>query len=314
MRSLKLGKPFSLTEFDDTGIDLPGPRPRLAHRKLGFKGKRIAYISSKPGECDTIVLRDLESGSVQKFYGEARERIDSLALSTELISFVTFDGYLNVVKFAEPAATFRRRLPSVDVRALGTDGSLVAVAMGESGSTDGRLHALIIFDASSGKMTGLDFQEGFDRHRRERNKDLSLLVDSQQRCVDIFTFAPYYTLEKRGILDVLHLRANILDGTFSEVSCLTRELPQDGSSDGLYLTMAPPIPTGCRGYFRIKVWESPHPIGAPRRLRFDAFFHWKDGSEWDEGQKVGFVDELPLRTFAERVKSPYPAESFRESF
>lgn len=80
MLAIQLGRPFSVTRIDDAGTGLQGPRPQLSHRRLELKGNLIAYVSSKPEDGDSVIVRDLITGTEITLRGEARERILSVSL------------------------------------------------------------------------------------------------------------------------------------------------------------------------------------------------------------------------------------------
>jgi hypothetical protein len=311
MQSLRFGKPFSQAEYDDTGTGLQGPQPQLSQRKLDLKGKMIAYISSKAGEGDAVVLRDLITGSMSMFHGDARERILSLALSTELLAFVTFDGFLHVVRFAEPGWSTRRRLPSAHVRALGVDGSTAAVAIGEKGCNMLQMAEVLLFDTESQRLRTLNtapdrkFFHFIKPSDRQSLNSCSILVDSHREIIDLFSLVLYNDrgLQKR-YLEIVHLRVNFA-GENITIQTRCDELDEDEHVRSSHITMAPPAPTGHRGRFRIQVGEIPLLGGLPVRLKFDAIFD-ADKSDEEATGECGFVfSDEPEPTHYEVAGSPY---------
>lgn len=305
-QSLKFGKPFSIAEFDDTGTGLQGPQPQLSHRKLDLKGKNIGYISSKPGEGEAVIFRDLGSGSVHTYHGEARERIITLALSTELLAFVTFDGYLHVVKLSDPARHSRHKLPSANVRAFGVDASVIAIAMGKSGVP--HLTQLLLFDASSGRFKELDVEKASrDCFQNIRFlNSFSLLVDSRGKTIDIFSLALHH--ERRDVLNtghewetrfiaIVHFRLDFEGVVSLPGGAAFYQLEHDEPLRTSHLTMAPPVPTGLPNQFRIQVGETRLLGGLPIRVKMDRIFHTTNNLEgFDE---VEPEDMTPGMSYAE---------------
>jgi hypothetical protein len=316
MQSLRFGKAFSQAEYDDTGTGLQGPQPQLSQRKLDLKGNKIAYISSKPGEGDAVILRDLITGSMSFFHGEARERILSLALSTELIAFATFDGFLHVARFTEPVWSTRRRLPSARIRALGVDGSAVAVAIGENRCNVMQIAEVLLFDAKSQRLRALDTatdQKAMNRYfvgnGRQSLNSCSILVDNHQEVIDLFSLVLYTdrrTLDNYPIisryLEILHLRVNFVgEKVLTETRC--HELDMEEHVRSSHLTMAPPVPTGYRGRYRIQVGEIPLLGGLPLRLKFDSIFYAGEGEDGTQDCRLVLDKDHP--THYEVAESPY---------
>ena len=267
MQSLRLGKPFTHVEYDDSGTAfLSQGIPRLSSRALDLKGSKIAHTSSNYSERDAVILRDLVTGSMLLFHGHTLHSvIYSLALSTELLAYVTSNAYLHVVKLADPAWSTRHRLPSRHIQALGVDGSTVAVVMDEDGSV-WQISHVYLFDAKSHQSKMLSVASGRSVVEREyfteqSQYSCSVLVDSQKEVVDLFSLvASSHTWPHRiNYLEIVHLRVNFA-GEIMKFSNFSHVLDDVEVDDNWPMhfprhSMAPPVPLGHRGLFRIQVGE-----------------------------------------------------------
>ena len=289
MQSLKFGKPFSVVEFDDTGTGLQGPHPQLSHRRLDLKGKNIAHVSSKPGVGDTVILRDLESGSERIYCGKARERILTVALSNELMVFLTFDGYLYVVSLSEPERQTQHKLPSAHVRALGIDGSVAAIAMVETGST--HVKHLLVFNNTLNTFQQFSLESFPVESARDRQSlnSFSLLVDCRQEVIDLFTLAIWHDEPDRD-MEIVQARTDFAGHFLCWSVGTVYRMQEDEHVRSSHLTMAPPVPLGYRNQFRIQVGEIPLLGGLPMRLKGDKIFDALDcGIDPDQAVE-GFLD------------------------
>jgi hypothetical protein len=291
MQSLKFGKPFSVVEFDNTGTGLQGPQPQLSHRRLDLKGKNIAYVSSKPGIGDAVILRDLESGSEHVYCGDARERILNVALSSEMMVFVTFDAHLYVVSLDKRERQTQRRLPSAHVRALGIDGSVTAIAMGETGST--HVKHLLIFNNALNTFQQVNIEslpKESGRNTRSLNS-FSLLVNCRKGIIDLFTLAIWHVGPDRDLQIVqsrTHFDSNFIDWSVGTV----HSMGKDEHVRTSHLTMAPAVPLGYRNQFRIQVAEIPLLGGLPMRLKGDQIFDTFDCSIDPDEAAEGFLEDV----------------------
>lgn len=232
------------------------------------------------------------------FHGDG-ETILSLALSTELLAYVTFEGYLHVAKLTEPTSSTRLRLPSADVGALGTDSLTVAVGMRDHNYNFLHFSEVILFEAES--QQSRTFEVDFERKAMDRDYHRpfqpspncgSILVDSHKEVVDLFMLAVSAKVWPRRTktLDILHLRANFAGETIAVDNWLD-ELEVNKSEDTHIqrFTMAPPIPVGYRGRFRIQVGQLPVQGGLPLRFRFDGVFDANENHDEEVTGQCGFV-------------------------
>lgn len=188
MQAVKLRVPLYEKIINDTGTGLQGPQPKLSQRRLDFKGRRIAYISSHQGQGDAVVVHDLINGEERKLRGEARERILLVVLTTTLVAFVTFEGCLYVWQFRSPPNEMSRiQLPSSQVRAAGGDGLTVALAMG---GRHGGLYvgSVLLYNAENGLKRFVVEEQCWILQKNLRNlNSCGVLVDSEKKTVDIFS-------------------------------------------------------------------------------------------------------------------------------
>ena len=278
MQSLRLGKPFSYTELKDTGTGYDGLRPQFSRRKFDFKGKRIVYISSKPDDSDTVITQDLVTGAVYPVGDGLKERIHSVAISSDLVAKVTFNGRLHYSKFAQPLASTMLCLPSAHIRAIGADGLTVAVAVGGH-SPGAALYITEILYHNEGTHSGLR-----SINIAELSKELhagmaalnafQILVDSHKKLFDIFTLVLNIEAgaggSKRSLV-ILHLRVSFA-GDVLGTGSFHHSLSSDDYLRGSDFMMTSPAPTGYRGHFRIQIGQLPVLGGVPVGLKIDAIF------------------------------------------
>ncbi|KAM0722995.1 hypothetical protein Q7P37_001193 [Cladosporium fusiforme] len=178
IQSLRLGRPFSSTLIQEN-LAFAIHDCRLPTFEL--KGRHIAYLHGTPGQSNTVVVRDLPSGSISQLSGEAREKISGFTLTSEILVFTTFTGVLYVASLNSLPATRRAtRLPSSLVWSLAGDQSVAACLF--RGDSD---HTIVIHHASSASTTsfcvrGQDLPQGNMPTLVE-----SLLVNAARQTIDL---------------------------------------------------------------------------------------------------------------------------------
>ena len=327
MRAVRREGPFSVTILDDTGTGLQGPQPQLSQRRLDFKGHRIAYVSSQPGNGDTVIVRDLISGAASMLRGEARERIMSVVLTTTLVAFVTFEGCLYVTEFFDHMflrKTSRIQLPSSRVRGCSGDRGTIALAMGGELHDTTYITDILLYDAESQRLKSLPVGSIYKKlagNVRSLNSCV-LLVDSDLEVIDVFTLmldmgAVPGRSDGNKNLRIRHIRIS-LEGNWLCANSWDHPLPFDISVRSAHFTMAPPQPTGYKGLFRLEVGELPFMGSLPIRLKFDVFFEIQsatfmptdsDNSE-DLVAKIGegAVDDMRRSRLSEKMPSTLHAQ------
>ena len=301
MQSLRLGKPFLQAGVGDRGTGYEGPRPQFSQRRFDMKGSRIAYISSKRGDSDTVCTRDLVTGHELSFYDGTRERVHSVAISSDLVAKVTFSGRLYYTKFSAPQSGQMLVLPSAYIRAVGAHGLAVAVAVGAVGPNAGHVTEILYYDERT--FSGLrsidvaasakELQDGM----RSLNA-CQILVDSDNKVFDVFTlvYKPGHTIRS---LVLLHLRVAFAGDVLSTDKTDALLLPDEHLRD-LDFMMTPPAPTGYQGQFRIQIGELGilGTCSLPPLLKFDAIFDSEVGK---------FIAQERLRpTRLEVIDSSHP--------
>lgn len=124
-QALRLGRPFSSLYFEDEIADDEYYSHELPQFQL--KGRFFAYLKGKHRESYRVVVRDLISGQTETLFGEAREKITGLTLTSEIVAFATYTGVLYVTDLnGLPNTRKAVRLPSARVRCLAGDKSVLA--------------------------------------------------------------------------------------------------------------------------------------------------------------------------------------------
>ena len=248
MKSLHLGKPFSQVIFDDFGTALG---------EIVLKGSKLAYIASKPGQDKCVMLRDLITGSTHTFRGDAKEGILSLALSTDVLAFLTIRGQLYIYNLARPESTVRRQLSSARVLGLSVAHETVAVLVGSNDRRSLRNDQLLLYESRSSHSTALDI------HWVARSADWSrssycIIVDGNKKVADLFVLCHQNGNGLRSI-EVSHQRITF-DGDVVEAGSFARSfVPYGGTLSEIRLAflMTTPVPNGYRGQFRMQVGQIP---------------------------------------------------------
>jgi hypothetical protein len=124
--ALRLALPFTYVSFPGDA----SPEDYIRPRRMPFiqlKGRYIAQLT----QGESVMVRDLVSGASATFRGQAREKIMGLALSTEIIAFVTYTGILYVASLGDLIASPSPvRLPSSLAFTMAANGNTVAVLLG----------------------------------------------------------------------------------------------------------------------------------------------------------------------------------------
>lgn len=288
IQAIKCGRPFALATIDDTRTRPQGPRPNIPKGKMDLNGNRIAYLSSHQGQGDAVIIRDLVSGKTARLCGDARERIMFITLTSKLLAFVTFEGYLYYARFSESrlGTTHRVRLPSSHIRACSGDGDFIALAIGyycNQGSS--YIAEMLLFNAQSARLESCDVSEELDDlvQISNRMRSCSILVNSDKGIVDIFYF--YYGVDRPTVhsqnspykfLRVVHFRVS-----FNRVIIDTDEWEERIKSETLpgrhIFTMSDALRTGFPGRYRIFISEVSISDGLPSRYNCDVLFDARNG-------------------------------------
>lgn len=184
--ALQVGRPFTHLSlpgaFAFSILSEPTHRGRLLFQ---LNGRHIAYIlgRSRSDESLTVVVRDLVSGNTATVRGHAREPAMNLALSTNVVAFVTFTGILYVASLLDPTALPSRvRLPSSCTTILAAGGGTVACHL----SLDS---IVVIYRSATRKSSSFSLEsartpwEQADSKLRQRV--FSMSVDEDRQTIDI---------------------------------------------------------------------------------------------------------------------------------
>ena len=279
MRALLFGDPFTFAVVTGTGPGLSGGHAWLSPQKLDFKGRRIAYISSHQNQGDAVFVRDLVDGKVRVLRGEAREQIMAVVLTTTLVAFVTFEGYLYYMKLLEPGdKILRRRLPSCRIRAWGGADGIIALADGGDRHDSPSVTQVLLLDAENSRLRSVEVKAKFkdlEGGGRKLNS-CSLLINSIEETIDIFSLMTSRSMPPKPnapptSLDVVHLRTSYS----GEILCsnLWQERTQLSPSFQNYdFTMSHPTATGYMNRYRIQVCQGQYMGDLPLQRKFDLIF------------------------------------------
>jgi hypothetical protein len=134
--ALRLPRPFTRVSFPgDIARSSTMSQTRQRMSSILLKGRRIAYIRAPldPHDNHQVVVRDLISGCVATVHGEARENAMTIALSTDVVAFVTFAGVLYVASLLDlNAPPSRVRLPSSGTPVVAAEGGTVVCHLATS--------------------------------------------------------------------------------------------------------------------------------------------------------------------------------------
>lgn len=260
-QSLRLGRPFSSMYFKD---DLAINGTLWPHSPFELKGKHIAYLQGEPRESFAVVLRDLISGQTNTLYGEAREKIFGLTLTSELLGFVTNTGFLYTTSLADPHnACKSTRLPSSRVRCLAGDGPIVACLL--YGDDE---HTVVIHDSTSAKTTLFTLMSHDLPQSDTPTKPECLIVDSTNKTIDLLMLVNEELEERAGdwyrtmiAVQRLSFSGSVLKQSQCDKGQVWHDLGDDDSENNFSLedqpqnglTLSNVRPAGRKGMFHLKM-------------------------------------------------------------
>ncbi|KAK3679149.1 hypothetical protein LTR78_000710 [Recurvomyces mirabilis] len=130
MQAQRLGRPFYSTSFS---VPL-NASVRWAHEHMvpwiALDNHTIAYIVKQGGRHSEVITRNLLTGSQRAYCGIARENILTLAMTGEILAFITSDGALYVASSrAAESQLERSRLPSAHIYNIAANEKTVTVLM-----------------------------------------------------------------------------------------------------------------------------------------------------------------------------------------
>jgi hypothetical protein len=182
IQALRNGRPFSYVNISDNFAFLPTSHP-VAHQ-LRLKGKHIAYLrgDAETREGTTVVVRDLTTGEVTSLCGNAREKIMSIELTSDIVAFFTYVGTVYVVPLLNLTASLEPiRLPSSSIVATGAGHGVLACVFGGVAAL-----IVVVHDTSKRKSTSFDLEDSYDLIYRSRDS-YAILPDSDKRFADVFS-------------------------------------------------------------------------------------------------------------------------------
>jgi hypothetical protein len=189
VRALRCGQPFLHVSWEEPDVF---DDQNKSGESLQLKGTRVAFVRRPRKDCDSVVVRDLVSGDQTILYGDAREKITDISLSSTLIAFTTYSGKLYTQDFSS-ATRKSVRLPSASIIALHADQDTVAVLVKGSGTT--YRHSMAIFDFASGTLKLIDnltpelaSHSSTDDSLPETCISTMLMVNGHDKVVDLFDY------------------------------------------------------------------------------------------------------------------------------
>jgi hypothetical protein len=252
--ALRLARPFTYVSF-------PGniARPSTLHltrqtmSSLLLNGTKIAYIRAPPQltESYTVVVRDLVSGSVTDVHGEARENAMNIALSTDVVAFVTFSGILYVASLLDlDASPSRVRLPSSGTAVVAAWGGTVVCHLAPSPHMIIHQHAI-----RRSRSFSLEPAKTAWEHADPRIKQhvFAMSVNEGRETVDVVAVVSADKFHNIGVART-HLRVVVSRFTFEGeyITQVTWEQPIPGLC-GEPFFLAPLQATGERGVSSIEL-------------------------------------------------------------
>ena len=250
----------------------------LSHRKLDLKGDKIVYVSSKPGQGDTVIMHNLTNGVATTFRGVARERVMSTILTTSLVAFVSFAGLLYVAASSEPdKRPLQVQLPSSRIRGMGGHSHTVALVVGGDRHDSASVSEVLLYNSQTQRLRSFEVEaecKALEQNATKLNS-CSILVDTINETVDVFSLV----LDLGGIpgrtvntsLKVTNLRVHF-DGTTTSAGSWHDHIPFNTSVHPNFFNMMPASPTGVQNVFRIQVCELPFMGALPFRPKFSVLF------------------------------------------
>jgi hypothetical protein len=120
---------------------------------IALKGHRLAYFDSSDVEGDTLQVHDLIHHTSFSVVPTAREGIKCIALTAELIAFLTYGGKLGVRSTAAADSTLRTvRMPSANFVAFSADRNVVGIVILDSYSGPSLTALLLLYNFHSGRL------------------------------------------------------------------------------------------------------------------------------------------------------------------
>ncbi|KAK5169468.1 uncharacterized protein LTR77_005444 [Saxophila tyrrhenica] len=271
MRALLDGKPYTYTTFRDTGVADPEHPPRQPHCVMDLKGDKLAYISSKPEDGDTVIIRNLITGAASMLRSDGRDQIMTIALTTKAVALVTYTGCMYVTEFSDHLflkETRRVQLPSSRIQAVSGHDKTFVLAMGPNGSA-GDVHeaSVLVYDAELNHLQGFAVKTSRPPQDKELDAKLvlcsrGLIVDSNQKTIDLFTLASDCLDAVRdkyeiSCLVIMHHRVSftgsLIDGKQGR-AWFHRLTPKVYSRERAFI-MFPPQPSGNKNEYLLRIGE-----------------------------------------------------------
>jgi hypothetical protein len=184
IQALRHGHPFSYVNISDKFAFLPTSYP-VAHQ-LRLKGKHIAYLrgNGETREGSTVIVRDLTTGEVTSLCGNAREKIMSIHLTTDIVAFFTYVGTMYVVSLLDLTASLQPiRLPSSLILATGVDREMVTCLFGGATTL-----TMVVFDNRTRKSTLFDLEDSHDLIYGAAGS-YAILPNSDRPSADVFSLS-----------------------------------------------------------------------------------------------------------------------------
>jgi len=290
VRAIRHGKPFTVTTYDNTGTGWGGPFQQLFSRGIDLKGDKIAYISRQSGESDTVVVRNLVTGAASMLHGEAREKIKSIVLTSNVVAFVTFEGALYVTKLSDHLLlqkTTRIQLPSSNVQAIAGHDNTLALVLRRGGRGSVFKACVLVYDAETRRL------QDYNIDKQPEGKDkmvnaVGIIVDSGRETINIFMLASEPAPLSTGAdpagddLILTHLRMSLTGVVLSRQGrAWHHNIAREYLKLGVRFGMPPPQLSGCKDEYRIQIAQLPAGVNRshqPVRLTLDLAFNVKTGS------------------------------------
>ncbi|KAF2487761.1 hypothetical protein BDY17DRAFT_289631 [Neohortaea acidophila] len=281
LRALITGDPFEEIPFDRPGLKIPLHLPQMAAFRFCFKGSRFAYIASRPQKGDQVVVHDLITGECRIFCSEARGTIRDVVITTNLVAFVAFDGYLYVSRFRDPGTHCDRiRIPSSKMCSLAAEKDSIALLLTPyTTHTMTSVLDLILYDDVTRQSRSVDVSKQLEYMTKYDTHFCTSLVQSDRKVIDFFTLNSVDERKHEG-LHLVHSRLSFQGEQVRGQSRLYLAEPRMYGSRPFVL--ANPHPTGIRDQCRLAVGEVRR-TGAPWLLKSARLFDCKHG-EFIDGQ------------------------------
>jgi hypothetical protein len=235
--ALRNGRPFSCVYFDDEFAFLPNRYP-IAHQ-LRLKGKRIAYLrgDAETGQGNTVVVRDLVTGAMNTVCGDAREKVVSIELTSDIVALFTYTGTVCIAPLLDPNASRAQvRLPSASIVATGAHRGSVACLLKASTA-----FTAVIHDSKLRKSMSFNLE---NLHGGDEAVDCyAILVDAHKQVADFFS------VTKQKLESTLCVRISRYSWA-GECTTRTSLVIWHGLQDISYAFLASMQPAGERGLYQ----------------------------------------------------------------